>query len=344
MRRQTTWRIHQIREGIRLFAWLLLIAPPAVVCRGGSSFPAPSEDELERTVGYAFQGRIAEVNWRADEPRQTNLPVYAGTTRGYDETLMRRVADAFGVLGAIEVFRDAPTGAFGYWLRELNPTNRFSQREIAFIVTTGAFRYGTADDGRRYDSKKKAHLEYRVPSKEEAREKALTLLPLLNLSTNDLEHDRHGRLRCAYGESGITYNDRVSGQRKREVIQRSVSFFQRVPSGGTTSSVGDGGQVRFTFVSEGKLTGIEWFFRKLEVAAQAKPRSRQDIIKDIKAGRFWTWQQKVPRALTVTNCELAYPQGNSGTYQPYVWPFYMVSATGKEGGTVTLFLPAKWRD
>ncbi|MBM4094868.1 MAG: hypothetical protein FJ276_36475, partial [Planctomycetes bacterium] len=199
---------------------------------------------LERTVGYALPSRIGEVLWQADQPRQTNLAVYSARPPDYDEKLMRRVAAAFGVRGEIEVCRDEPTGAFGYLIRELNPTNRLSQREVAFIVTTGAFRYGTADNGWRWDAKKKAHPEYTVPSKEEAREKALALLPLLNLSTNDLEHNRDGRLRYSVGESAISYNDRASGQRKREIIQRSIIFFQRVPCGGATSNVGDGGQLR----------------------------------------------------------------------------------------------------
>jgi hypothetical protein len=112
-------------------------------------------------------------------------------------------------------------------------------------------------------------------------------------------------------------------QRKRVVIQQNVSFYQRVPFGGTTVGVGDGGQLRFSFVSEGKVSGIEWFFRKMEKAGEARPKTSKDIMRDIRKRKAWTWHQSVPSSLTVTNCVLAYPQGNSWLNQDYVWPFYM---------------------
>lgn len=257
---------------------------------------------------------------------------------------MQRVADHFQVRGQIKQFTDRDAFAFGYLIEERDSTNRMTVRDVAYIATTGAFRYSTADRGERWDIKNHKPLVHGVPDKLEAREMATKLLPLLGISTNDLHRRPDGALSTSFGEEGVTYNERVTKERKRVVIQRSVSFHQRIPSGGTASTVGDGGQVRFTFVSEGKVASIEWFFRKLEEAGQAKPKSREQIIKDIKAGRCWTWYQKSPRSLTVTNCELAYPQGNSGTYQPYVWPFYMVTGTSEEGRPVTLFVSAKWRD
>ena len=337
--KMTMRQMHQTPKRIRLTA-------AATLCCGhllAASIPEPDTYILERTVGYRLGNPPRRVEWKAPEPIQTNLVVYSAVTPACDPTLMQRVADHFQVLGPIKQFTDREAFGFGYLIEERDPTNRMVLRDVAYIATSGAFRYGTADRGERWDLKNHKPLVRGVPGKAEAQAMAIGLLPLLGISTNDLHYQPDGSLLSWFGEEAVSYNDRVTKERKRVVIQRSVSFCQRIPLGGTPSSVGDGGQVRFTFVSEGKVTGIEWFFRKLEVAGQAKPKSRQDIIKDIKAGRFWTWHQKIPGSLTVTHCELTYPQGNSGTYQRYVWPFYMVTGTAQEGRVVTLFVPAKWR-
>lgn len=332
--------IHRTRK------WITRAAVAALCCGhlSAASIPDPDSYVLERTVGYQVESPPRRVEWKAPEPIQTNLTVYSASIPPFDRALMQRVADHFQVRGDIKQFTDRDTSAFGYLIEERNPTNRMTVRDVAYIATTGAFRYSTADRGDRWDIKNHKPLVHGVPDKVEAKEIAVKLFPLLGISTNDLHHRPDGRLFASYGEEGVTYNERVTMERKRVVIQRSVSFYQKIPGGETVSSVGDGGQVRFTFVSDGKVAGIEWFFRKLEQAGLAKSKSRQELIKDIKAGRCWTWHQKVPRYLTVTNCELAYPQGNSGTYQPYVWPFYMVTGTGEEGRPVTLFVSAKWRD
>jgi hypothetical protein len=178
-----------------------------------------------------------------------------------------------------------------------------------------------------------------VPGKEEAKEKALMFLPVLGLSTNDLEHYGNGRIRWASSASEVGYTDRLDKQRKKAVMARNVTFYQRVFAGGVTASVGDGGTLRFTFVSEGKVASIEWFFRKLRKAGEAKPKSSKEIMRDITRRNAWTWHQNVPSSITVTNCVLAYPQGNSWLNQKSVWPFYMVTGTDSEGRGVTVFVP-----
>ena len=181
-----------------------------------------------------------------------------------------------------------------------------------------------------------------MPTKEEAKAKALQMLPLLGLSTNDLQHHPDGRIASASSSSAITYTDKSDGQRRQVVVQQNVSFYQRVPSGGTTVGVGDGGKLTFNFVSEGKVSGIELFFRKLVRAGEAKAKTSEQIIKDLANGNVWTWHQRVPSRATVTSCVLAYPLGNSWLHQEYVWPFHMLTATGSDGRAVTLYVPLEW--
>ena len=177
-----------------------------------------------------------------------------------------------------------------------------------------------------------------VPSADEVLRKALALLPLFGLTTNDLQVKEDGSLAGMSEQGVIWFTDRANGKRQSVIRERSVTFYQRMPAGSALSTVGDGGKLRFSFVSGSEVSGIEWFFRKLTPAGQAKPKSSKQIVKDIKAGRCWTWHQHVPESLTVTNCELAYPQGNSMTHQDYVWPFYMVTGIGPDQRRVTLFV------
>jgi len=334
----TTQQFHQTRKGV-------VIASSAALCGGLLSvagFPAPDAYILERTVGYQPANRPHRVEWKASEPIQTNLTVYSTSVPPFNRALMQRVADHFQVRGEIRQFTDPDAFAFGYVIEERDPTNRTTVRDVAYIATTGAFRYGTADRGDRWDIQSHRPLVHGVPEKVEALETAISLLPLLGISTNDLHHRRDGSLFSSFGEEGVTYNNRVTKERKRIVIQRSVNFYQKIPGGEVINSVGDGGQVRFTFVSEGKVTSIGWFFRRLDPVGHARPKSRRELMEDVKVGRCWTYYQNVPRSLTINNCEIVYPQGNSGTHQMFVWPFYMLTGVGDEGRPVTLFVAAKW--
>ena len=75
---------------------------------------------------------------------------------------------------------------------------------------------------------------------------------------------------------------------------------------------------------------------------EAKPRTRTQIMGDIARRRAWTWKAYLPSSLTVTNCVVAYPQGNSAFRQKYLWPFYMVTAGSSDGRAATLFVPLDW--
>lgn len=303
--------------------------------------PKPSEAELERLVGNRTESAIKTVRWKADEPQKTNLFIYSVKPPKFDESLIERVAKYFGIPGELEPFLKNHPHSPGYWIRQVNATNVGKSRSVSVSLLKGTFSYSAGDDGYRYDFQAKRPNVRGVPEKEQAKQLALNLLPLLGLSTNDLEHYANGRIAWSSGSSDIGYTDRTDMQRKKVAMARQVTFFQRVPGGGTTASVGDGGQLRFVFVSEGKVSEIEWFFRPMEKAGAARPKGSQQIVREIEAGKAWTWFGNVPSSLTITNCVLAYPQGNSSLGQQHVWPFYRLIGAGG-GHAVTLFVPLEW--
>jgi hypothetical protein len=322
----------------------IFVLLPCVLAAAHSAslgIPKPSEAELERLVGNRTEPAIKNVRWRTDEPQQTNLIIYSvGLTR-FDESLVERVAKYFGIPGKLEPFPKDHPHSPGYWIRQVNATNAAKSRSVSASLFNGTFSYSAGDDGYRYDLQARRPDVRGVPDKEQAKAMALNLLPLLGLSENDLEHQANGRLRWSSGSSDIGYTDRADMQRKKVAMAQQVTFYQRVPGGGTTSSVGDGGQLRFVFVSEGKVSEIEWFFRPMTNAGTAKPKTSRQILRDIEKANAWTWHGTLPSSITITNCVLAYPQGNSGLGQQYVWPFYRVMGASS-GRTVTLFVPLEW--
>jgi len=326
-----------IHLSLKVAGMFLLTLLPLYAGQGHKPIPKPESYELERMIGNQLETSI-RATWKASEPQQTNLFMYAVGQVQLDEKLMKRVAERFSLTGEITPMPVGREGDIGFWIKEANPTNSTKYRCVSFSLLSGSFAYHSGDDGYRWDIKNHTPLMHGVPDKEQARQMALEFLPLLGLTTNSLEHYGNGRLRWASSAPEIGYTDRVDKQRKKAVMARSISFYQRVP-GGVTAGVGDGGQLRFSFVSEGKVASIEWFFRKLVEAGEAKPKSSKQIIRDISRRNAWTWHRTVPSSVTITNCALAYPQGNSWLNQKSVWPFYMVTGTNSEGGSVTLFVP-----
>ena len=334
--------MRRIRLSLSLVAVISVLLRSLPAGQAAKPIPWPEPYELERMIGNKVETSVRVAAWKAPEPQRTNLLIYSVLPPQMDEALMRRVAERFGIKGEIEQIRGDTLGHLGFWIKETNPTNSAKSREVKFWLTIGSFSFSSGDDGYLWDIKQHQPLMHGVPNKEEGKQKALELLPLLGLSTNDLEHYSNGRLRWASGASEIGYTDRVDKQRKKAVMARNVSFYQRVPGGGVTAGVGDGGELRFSFVREGKVSRIEWFFRKMEKAGEAQPKTSKDIMRDLRNRNAWTWHQGVPTSLTVTNCVLAYPQGNSWLNQDYVWPFYMVTGTNIEGHTTTFYVPLEW--
>jgi hypothetical protein len=323
---------------------LLVMLPVSAYCREQqrNGIDHPKEYQLERMVGNQIETSVRVSAWKAPEPQRTNLFIYSVAPPQVDEALMRRVADRLAVKGAIEEIRGETLGHMGYWIKEPNPTNSAKWREIKLWLTMPSFTYSAGDDGFRWDIARHRPLMSGVPDKEQAKVKALELLPVLGLGTNDLQHRQDGRLDMWSSAGTTSYTDRNDRQRKTVVKEQSVSFWQRVPGGGTTVGVGDGGNLRFSFISEGKVSGIEWCFRKMQKAGEGTPKTSKTIIRDLRNRNAWTWHQDVPDSVTITNCVLAYPQGNSWLYQEHVWPFYMVTGVSPNGKTVTLYVPLEW--
>lgn len=331
-----------MRLTLRLILPLSLLVMALCAEEGQAALPQADEHELERMVGNQLETPVQVSAWKTREPQRTNLFIYSVRPPQLDEALMRRVADRFGVTGEIEQIPSDTLGHVGFWIKETNPTNSAKSREVKFWLTMGNFTFSSGDDGYRYDPVKKTHPIHGVPTKDEAKEMGLKLLPLLGLSTNDLEHYANDRLRWASSGSSVSYTDRTDKQRKKIITARNVSFYQRVPGGGTTASVGDGGVVRFSFVSDGKVASIEWLFRNMVKAGETRPKTSNEIMRDVRSRNAWTWHQTLPSSITVTNCVLAYPQGNSWLNQNHVWPFYMLTGTASQGHPVTLYVPLEW--
>ena len=324
----------------RHFAMAVLLAISAYSGQAAQRIPRPSRADLEQLVGAEVAARGTRLAWEASEPPSTNPAIYKVEPSQFNESLLRKIADHFALVGDITPIPQDLVSAPGYWIKEPNPTNTLKWRCVVFSVAQGNVGYYSGDDGYRYDPLTRRHNIRGVPEKEEAFVQALELLPLLNLSTNDLEHRPDGRLKWSSGVSEIGYFDRESNERKRTVKRRDVSFFQRVPGGGTTTGVGDGGQLRIGFVSEGKVSDIECLFRKMVKVGEARPKTSKEIMSDIDRGRAWTWRANVPSSLSISNCAVAYPQGNSEFHQEYVWPFYMLASP--DGGGTTLYAPLDW--
>jgi len=165
---------------------------------------------------------------------------------------------------------------------------------------------------------------------------------MLGLSPRDLEQTGDSSLRWDSSVEEIRYVDKIDKRRKKAVVSRTVTFYQKMPGGGTTISVGDGGALRFTFVSNGKVGSIEWFFRKLTRIGEARSKTRKELLLDLKDKKAWTWHERMTRSVVITNCALAYPQGNSWLDQKSVAPFYMLTGTDADGRAVTLYVPLEW--
>jgi len=156
--------------------------------QAGQHIPHPSGDDFERMIGYRISAKRLTVAWDTSEPPSTNLVIYKVERTRFDESLLRKIADKFAIRGDSSPLPEDKVEAPGFWIRELNPTNSLKWRCAVFSQANGKFGYYSGDDGDRYDSLTRKHNIQGVPENAAALATALELLPLLNLSTNDLEH------------------------------------------------------------------------------------------------------------------------------------------------------------
>jgi hypothetical protein len=98
-------------------------------------------------------------------------------------------------------------------------------------------------------------------------------------------------------------------------------------------------------MSDGKLAELKLLFRKGRSVAEVMPRTRNEVIRALKTGNAYSFRELVPSSVTVTNCEVVYPQGNTTTRQTHLWPFYALTGFVVEGGgtnTVSLYVAPDW--
>lgn len=324
---------------------ILLVALTAQLRALGATPASPTQSDLEQLVGHPMPAPIGKVVWATSEPVQTNHPIYAVQPPRYDPHRLKALAEFVGVKGEPARMPDSLEIAPGYWIKQPNPTNSFLWTSVFVSEKTGALGYGIPDNGYRWDLKNHKPLVQGVPTHSEALQRALALLPALGLTTNDLELNSDGSLRRQFTKEVTGYNDHVTNEHKEMLQKRSVILFQRVP-GGETLSVGEGGALEVAFISEGKLAEIGLLFRDIKPFASAKALSSQQIIDRIHHGKAWTFRATLPDSLTVTNCGLAYPQGNSSYRQKYLWPVYRVTGFGTTDvhtNTFSILVPLEFR-
>jgi hypothetical protein len=344
MFRANCWKMTK-RHPLSKFAFVL-----AVLCvlyaedSRAAKISHPGEEDLVRLGGDQMSAGISKVIWNAAEPPQTNLLIYGVEPFRHDRKLLVKLADYFGIKGEVQPLPPDSPMAPGYWIKQPNSTNWPWFKAVSVSEKSGAHSYGGDESDYKWDQKEHKPLVRGVPSPERALAKTLELLPLFQISTNDLEHTPDGKLRWRYTTEGTTYNDRNDGQKKRFIRRINVMLWQRVHDGAATVSIGGGGMFEVGFISEEHIAEIQFLFRQLRAVGSAKPMTRKQVISQLEGGKVRSFEPG-PNNLTVTNCLLAYPQHNGDHKQEFVWPFYQVRGFSVDkGGTnaVSLVLPLDW--
>lgn len=318
----------------------LLLAIAVHTC-GWAASPSLSHADLDQLLGQPMPAPIPKVVWAAAQPSQTNPPIYSVQSPRYDPQRLRALADFVGVRGEPVPMPDSLDIAPGYWIKSPHPTNSFLWSSVFFSERTGALGYGIPDNGYRWDIKNHTPMVQGVPTHAQALQKALQLLPVLGLTTNDLELAADGSPRRQFTKEVTGYNDYVTKEHKEMLQKRSVILFQRVP-GGETISIGEGGALEVSFISQARLAEIQFLFRDIKPVAAARPMSPAQITDTLKRGKAWTFRTRLPQSLTITNCVVAYPQANSSYRQKFVWPVYSLTGFGSldsQTNTFSLFIP-----
>jgi hypothetical protein len=304
-----------------------------------NAYSLPDEGTLERIVGNRIVS-LKGVEWAAPAIETRPLAIYSVRPPAFHESTLRRLANHFGVDGEVERIPGDTQGQIGYWIRAREP-NRYGKHPNVYLwLTTGRFGFDGGDDGYRYDKTSRKPAAAGVPSKEEARDRALELLPVFGFTTNDLERRADGSVRWSSSASEIHYTDRVDNRRKTQTIAVEVSFFQHVALGATTDAVGDGAQIRFKLVSDARVASAECFFRSLDQVGSLRGKTRDQVLDDLRVGRGWAWRTPVGTSFKITNCVVSYPQGNSWLHQPFVWPFYKLIGISSVGSSASVYVPA----
>lgn len=299
---------------------------------------SPSEAELQMWTGESLPHPIRSVQWKAEEPPQTNLLIYASQPATYSPEHIKTLAEFLGVRGEPQKLPPTIIYAPGYWIKEPNPTNKETWKALILSDVAGMVRYDSGEDNHRWDLKNHKPLTQGIPDEKEALQRTLALLPMLGISTNDVEHLPNGQLRYSWTTDGTWYNDRHDNwQRKRYIRQINIELWQRMQDGASVLSIGGGGMLRVGYISEGHLAEMELTFRKMRPVATASPKSSAELVRMLQRGQGRSFRGNIPERITVTQCSLVYPQANATTKQDFLWPCYSLKAESREAGETNSF-------
>ena len=324
-----------------MWVWALL---GGVALAATAGLPQLSESEAAQIAGRPLSSGFKKVVWTASEPHRSNLVIYAVKPPKYDERVLHSLAATLSVKGTIEPIPADFIGAPGYWIRQFKGSNGLRWKSVYFSQLTGHIGYASGEDNHRWNLKEHKPSAVGVPSAEEALSKTLALLPWIGLTKKDLEQTADGVVRWSAEADVTRYTDLKDGKRKHYVRQMNITLWQRVPGGGSTLSVGGGGTLRAGFMSEGKLAEFELLFRNLEPWGSVTGRTKDELIAMLREGKARSFREALPDSVTVTNCAVVYPQGNVGTRQGHVWPFYEIKGFSTEQGetnAVSVYVYAK---
>lgn len=342
--RQTFWKMIKWQITLRKLGFCAVMLACALNIGASGQIRPPTETELEDLSGALLPSPIKSVKWLAEEPSQTNLFIYAVQPKKFSPEFLKSLADFLGVHGdagkmPANMVLDAP----GYWIKEPNPTNKSSWKSVAFSERSGSITFGSGEDNHKWDLKNHQPLAHGVPDEKDALQRTLALLPILGITTNDLEHLPDGHLKYASNTEGTWYNDRHDNlQRKRYIRQINIQLWQKIQDGAPVLSIGGGGMLRAGYISEGHLAELEMTFRNVKFVGSASPKTSKELIRMLKRGEGRSFHGDIPDNVTITNCSLIYPEANSATKQDFLWPFYSLDAvtvTASETNSFKIYEP-----
>jgi hypothetical protein len=316
-----------------LFGILAICGVVAAFPATAATIPPASSSELSATLGWAKKDALKEVVWQTAEPPVSNLCVYAVQPPKFDPERLKKIAAYFDIHSEITPLPPNYTVAPGYMIQSQS-SNEFFPRAICFSELIPRLSYGSGDEGTRGRDPRTNTPLMTVPSEKEALQKALHLLPVLGLTTDDLERNADGSFRTVFTVKTETYLETGATRTKEMVRRRCIVLFQRVPggenyswTGGTENHLG-GGVLEVSFVSGGKLAGFVLTFRDFQLAGFEKPLTSREILDRFEKGEARTTLMFLPESLTITNCAIVYPQGSPLLRQQYLRPTYRLTGFG----------------
>jgi hypothetical protein len=292
-------------------------------------------------VGGKLSRPLRHVAWEASPVSNDPAGIYSARPRRIASQEFEAFGRLLGFTGTPQPLPGSMRIAPGLKLREFVPQPDGYWKTLVYSESEGSLTYSIGDSGFRYDKQLKRPVPSGVPSATEALSISLELLSKIGVSTNELERRPDGSLRTGYNQTTVGFMDRESMTHQKLPQKATLSFCQKIPDG-ACYSVGNGGLLTFSFISNGKLAGIEMAFREIQRVGTAKPKTTKEILQHLKRGEAFSWTEQLPAELAITKCITAYPQADSAQQQPRLFPYHWLTVVGKlnnETKTNYIFIP-----